>query len=148
MGAATSGEGKPELILTDAPDAAAEAVIEEGLARFNEERAGYRDARPLLVLVRDPVSGEIEGGLSGRTSLGLFFIDLFFLPAAPRGGGAGSAILAMAEEEARRRRCTAAVLYTIHFQAPGFYARHGYRELGRIECAPPGHTRICMTKQL
>jgi hypothetical protein len=40
------------------------------------------------------------------------------------------------------------VLFTITFQAPGFYERCGYRVLGRIECPPPGHTRICMIKTL
>ena len=54
----------------------------------------------------------------------------------------------MAEQEGRRRGCTDAFLYTITFHAPEFYARHGYRELGRVECDPPGHTRICMTKRL
>jgi hypothetical protein len=37
---------------------------------------------------------------------------------------------------------------TIHFQAPGFYARHGWREFGRIKIPPPGHTRIFMRKDL
>jgi hypothetical protein len=40
------------------------------------------------------------------------------------------------------------VLFTIWFQAPEFYARHGYQEVGRIECDLPGHTRICMQKRL
>jgi len=39
-------------------------------------------------------------------------------------------------------------LFTVTFQAPGFYERQGYQVLGRIECKPPGHTRICMTKKL
>jgi hypothetical protein len=56
--------------------------------------------------------------------------------------------MAMAEREASRRGCTAAVLFTITFQAPDFYARLGYVELGRVECDPPGHTRVCMTKRL
>ncbi|MEJ0066742.1 MAG: hypothetical protein WDM85_16100 [Caulobacteraceae bacterium] len=63
-------------------------------------------------------------------------------------GGLGAEVMRKAEAEAVRRGCTAAVLYTITFQAPGFYARLGYRELGRIECDPPGQTRVCMTKRL
>jgi ribosomal protein S18 acetylase RimI-like enzyme len=53
-----------------------------------------------------------------------------------------------AEEEARSRGCSAAVLYTITFQAPGFYERNGCQVLGRIEYLPPGHARLCMTKRL
>ncbi len=137
-----------EIILTDAPGERAEAIIDEGLSEYNREQAGYADARPLAVLMRDPDSGEVLGGLLGRTTLGLFFIDLIHLPAAARGHGLGGQVLAMAEQEAIRRGCTAATLFTIHFQAPGFYARHGWREVGRIECDPPGHTRICMSKRL
>ena len=53
-----------------------------------------------------------------------------------------------AEEEARRRGCRAVVLYTISFQAPGFYEKRGYREFGRIACGPPGTSRIFMVKDL
>ena len=138
----------PELVLTDTPGDKAETVIETGLADYNRSQAGYTNARPLAVLVRDPQSGDILGGLLGRTTLGLLFVDLVHLPDVLRGYGLGARVLAMAEEEARRRGCTAATLFTIHFQAPGFYARHGWREVGRIECDPPGHTRICMSKRL
>jgi GNAT superfamily N-acetyltransferase len=63
----------------------------------------------------------------GRTSLGLLFIDLFFLPDNLRGGGLGSRLLRLAEEEARRR---------------------GYRVLGTVPCLPTGTSRIFMTKAL
>lgn len=90
----------------------------------------------------------IVGGLIGRTSLGVFFIDLIFLPESLRGSGVGSEIMELAEAEARRRGCSTAVLFTITFQAPGFYERLGYQVLGRIECKPPGYARLCMTKAL
>jgi hypothetical protein len=44
--------------------------------------------------------------------------------------------------------CVSAVLYTISFQAPGFYAKLGYRELGRVPCLPPGTARVFMSKDL
>ena len=137
-----------ELVVTDAPTAQAEAVIGDGLSGYNSGKAGFADACPLAVLLKHPGAEQIAGGLLGRTSYGLLFIELVFLPAWGRGRGLGSRVLAAAETEARRRGCTAAVLYTITFQAPGFYARHGYHELGRIGCEPPGHARICMTKRL
>jgi GNAT superfamily N-acetyltransferase len=70
------------------------------------------------------------------------------LPKALRGAGLGSRILAAAEEEGRKRGCRAAVLYTISFQAPDFYKRHGWRVFGEIPCDPPGTSRIFMTKEL
>jgi predicted N-acetyltransferase YhbS len=76
------------------------------------------------------------------------FQGRFELRVSARGQGLGGKVMAMAEQEARQRGCSAAVLFTIVFQAPDFYARQGYRELGRVECDPPGHTRVCMTKRL
>jgi GNAT superfamily N-acetyltransferase len=110
--------------------------------------AGYADTRGLSVFVSDAETKKIIGGLLGRTSLGLFFIDLFFLPKALRGNGIGTQVIECAEAEARNRGCSMAVLYTITFQAPASYERQGYRVLGRIECHPPGHTRFCMIKAL
>jgi GNAT superfamily N-acetyltransferase len=137
----------PKLILTDRPSDAAQAVIDEGLAQYNEEQAGYRDWRDLAVLAMDP-DDEVRGGLLGRTSLGLFFVDLFYLPPEMRRSGIGSRVFAMAEEEAVRRGCVSCVLFTISFQAPGFYARHGWREVARIPCLPAGTSRIVMSKNL
>jgi GNAT superfamily N-acetyltransferase len=137
----------PNLTVTDAPDAHAEALIEEGLAQFNAENAGYRDARPLAVLVSDPDSKAVAGGLLGRTTLGLLFIDLFFLPASMRKHGLGSRIMQAAEAEARQRGCRKAVVITINFQAPEFYQRHGYRIFGQIDCLP-GIARIFLSKEL
>lgn len=139
---------RPTLTVTEAPDAEARAAIDDGLRRFNVEQSGIDDSRPLAVVASDPETNAVLGGLTGRTSLGLLFIDLFFLPATLRGGGIGSRILKLAEDEARRRGCSAAMLYTISFQAPGFYECHGYRVFGTIPCDPPGASRVFLTKTL
>ena len=80
--------------------------------------------------------------------MGLLFIDRFFLPEAMRKQGLGSRVIKAAEEEGARRGCSRAILFTVSFQAPGFYQRQGYEVLGSIDCDPPGHTRFCMTKRL
>ena len=136
------------ITLTDAPGEDELAVITDGLRAYNEAQAGVSDSRALAILVRNPETQNVVGGLWGRTSLGLLRVERFFLPEDLRRGGLGSRILAMAEEEARRRGCTRAVLSTIHFQAPGFYAKQGWEVAARIECEPPGHTRFHMTKKL
>jgi GNAT superfamily N-acetyltransferase len=135
------------LTLTDAPDAELKTVLETGLADYNEVQAKRRDRRALAVAARDPDTGALVGGLLGRTSLGLFFLDLFYLPERLRGRGLGSRMLAMAETEAVRRGCRAATLVTVNFQAPDFYARHGWEEFGRIPSAP-GVERIFFRKTL
>ncbi len=141
-------ESGPRLVLTDAATSEDELIIRDGLGAYNLEKAGYRDYRPLAVLVADPATGEIAGGLYGSTSMGLLRIDRFFLPERLRKQGLGSRILAAAEDEGARRGCSRAILSTLSFQAPGFYKRQGWQVLGRIDCDPPGHTRFMMTKKL
>ncbi|MFI5399868.1 MAG: GNAT family N-acetyltransferase [SAR324 cluster bacterium] len=139
---------KATVTLTDINDDAAASVVRQGLKEYNTQQVGYWDGKPLNVLVSDSETGKVIGGMLGLTSLGLYFVNVFFLPEALRGGGLGSRMLRMGESEARQRGCEQVVLYTLTFQAPGFYERHGYREFGRIRSGPPGTARIWMTKAL
>jgi hypothetical protein len=81
---------EPELFLTDDPDDEARGLIDEKLGEYNAACAGYWDPRPLAVLIRDPASRRIVGGMLGRTSLGLLFIDLVFVPEELRGRRIGA----------------------------------------------------------
>jgi GNAT superfamily N-acetyltransferase len=138
----------PAIVVTDVVDQTIGDVIGGGLNSFNDAVVGYGDRRPLAVILRDQSSGETLGGAIGRSSLGLLFLDLFYLPASLRNSGLGSEILRQFEEEGRRRGCTAGVLYTISFQAPGFYEKGGWQRFGEVDCDPPGTSRIFMTKKL
>jgi len=146
-----TGEMRAErlaLTLTDMPDEAAKAVISEGLGAYNDAAGGEGDYRALAVLVSDPDSGAVVGGLFGGSYRGQLFIDRFFLPETLRGNDLGSRALAMAEAEGRRRGCTRVSLFTLSFQAPGFYLKQGYELAARLDCDPPGATRMLMTKRL
>ena len=129
-------------------DAEVEQTLLDGLNAYNDAIAGYSDRQVLSVVVRDRDSQRVLGGAMGRTSLGLLFLDLLYLPAALRGLGLGSQVLAQFEEEGRRRGCASAVLYTISFQAPEFYERRGWRRFGDIACSPEGTSRVFMSKTL
>lgn len=129
-------------------DAEVEQTLLDGLNAYNDAITGYSDRQVLSVVVRDRDSQRVLGGAMGRTSLGLLFLDLLYLPAALRGLGLGSQVLAQFEEEGRRRGCASAVLYTISFQAPEFYARRGWRGFGDIACRPEGTSRVFMSKTL
>ena len=118
------------ITLTDVPHDDERAVIAEGLRAYNEAQAGYSDSRELAVLVRDPGTKKVVGGLYGRTSLGLLRVERFFLPEHLRRDRLGSRILAMAEEEGRRRGCTRIALTTLSVEAPGFYRKQGYEGCG------------------
>jgi GNAT superfamily N-acetyltransferase len=138
----------PEITLSDAEDDAFRKLLGEGLKGYNDEQIGRNDRQALSIRITDPETGEPIGGLVGRTSLGILFIDLVYLPPSLRGSGTGSRILAMAEEEGRRRGCSKAVLFTISFQAPEFYKKLGWQVFGEIAPQPPGATRVYLTKDL
>jgi GNAT superfamily N-acetyltransferase len=143
-----SDKVEPKLVLTDAPDQADTAVIQEGLRAYNTEQAGRDDYRPLAVFVTDPVSGKVVGGLYGGSYLGQLRIERVFLPEGLRRDRLGSRLLAMAEEEGRRRGCTRISLNTLAIQARGFYEKQGYETAATLDCDPPGVTRYLMTKRL
>jgi len=134
------------LAVSCAVDPDFERLVGAGLNAFNDAVVGYADRLPLHVIVRDGEGGAVLGGISGRTSLGLLFIDLVYLPESLRGQDIGTRMMALVEEEARRRGCRAGVLYTISFQAPGFYQRLGWRVFGEVPCDPPGTSRVFLTK--
>ena len=139
---------EPKIVVTDAPDPADTAVVQEGLRAYNTERAGRDDYRPLAVFVTDPETGKVVGGLFGGSYLGQLRVDRFFLPEELRRGGLGSRLLAIAENEGRRRGCTRISLNTLEIQAHGFYEKQGYETAATLDCRPPGVTRYLMTKRL
>lgn len=136
------------IVVGDSVDPQFEEAIGKGLDEFNRQVSGLSDRRPLCVVVQDPDTGVALGGIIGRTSLGMAFLDLFHLPASLRGSGLGTRILRAFEDEARARSCRSAVLYTISFQAPGFYEKNGWVAFGEIESDREGVSRVFMTKKL
>lgn len=132
----------------DQPCPEAEGILGSGLAAFNESITGYNDRRLLTVLIKDPDTHQNLGGITGKTTLGMAFLDLFHLPDFLRGTGLGSQLLQAFEDEARRRGCRNAVLYSLSFQAPGLYEKHGWVRFGEIPCEPEGSSRVFLSKVL
>ena len=139
---------EPIITLTDTPDPADTAIVQEGLRAYNTSQAGCDDYRPLAVFVTDPATGKVVGGLYGGSYLGQLRVDRFFLPEGLRRFRLGSRLLAMAEEEGRRRGCSRIALNTLEIQARGFYQKQGYETAATLDCDPPGVTRYLMSKRL
>jgi GNAT superfamily N-acetyltransferase len=132
--------------LEDDPEPATVATISDGLTAFNDRAAGPADARPLWVVARD-AEGRVVGGLRGITFWRWLFVAWLWVEEGRRGQGIGAALLRAAEDEARRRDCLGAFVDTYGFQAPGFYARQGYTEFGRLDDLPPGGARIWLARR-
>jgi GNAT superfamily N-acetyltransferase len=139
---------EPRIELTDTPPPDAFQKIRDPLRDFNRGLAGDAGHRPLAVLLTDPRSGEIVGGLWGRTGWGYLYTDMLFIPETLRGLRLGSKLIGMAEEEARRRGCHGAWVDTYAFQARGFYERLGYAVFGTLDGPPPVYPRYFLKKKL
>ena len=121
--------------------------LEEQINEYNFATTGIRDARGLVILLRD-ADGRIYAGLSGHTWGGVAEVRFLWVDEPRRHTGLGSRLLRAAEEEAIARGCRKVVLSTHSFQAPRFYSRHGYIVAGGFSDYPLGHSSIFLEKRL
>ncbi|GAA2485955.1 GNAT family N-acetyltransferase [Winogradskya humida] len=92
--------------------------------------------------------GTLLGGLTGWTRGGCGGITSLWIAPQARGTGLGSRLILAAEAEIVRRGCDRVVVATMSFQAPGFYLRHGYREVGLTPDMPDGTAKHHFHKHL
>lgn len=93
-------------------------------------------------------SGKVVGGLSGKAQLGWLFVKLLALAPDARGSGLGGRLLEKAEDHAREHGLAGVYLDTYEFQAPDFYKKMGYAEIGRLPPAGGHPQRIWFAKTL
>lgn len=107
-------------------------VVDDGIGRFNAAAAPLHEVQALGCFVRDAADA-VLGGAVGRTWGACFELQQLWVHDGRRGQGLGRALLQRFEAAAAARGCTRGYLVTWSFQAPAFYARHGWREVHRIE---------------
>jgi GNAT superfamily N-acetyltransferase len=128
-----------------APDV--ERFLVEKIYEYNAAATGYRDAESFTAVKREE-AGAVEAGISGYTWGGCCYVSYLWVAEASRGRGHGTALLDAVEQHARVKRCRVVLLSSHSFQAPGFYARRGYEQVGRIDDHPVGHSSFFFTKRL
>lgn len=92
--------------------------------------------------------GTFLGGIYGWGQLGWFFVKLLALAPEARKRGVGGELLTRAETHARETGLCGIYLDTYEFQAPGFYAKMGYEEIGRLPAIGGHPQRIWFAKKL
>jgi len=131
----------------DDPEESAWGIIGRGVGTFNKQQAGENDFQRLCYVLNSPEK-EIMGGVLAELYWKWLFIDLLWVKEELRGQGYGHELLTKVETEARNRGARNAYLDTFSFQAPEFYAKHGYHQFGELQDFPKGHQRLFLTKLL
>ena len=139
--------GSDQLEITEAAHASDIAQLEANIDAFNAIVTGIDDARLLSIMLKRP-DGELYAGLHGHSWGRTCQIKLLWVAEQERGRGLGTALLVAAEAEARRRGCKQIMLATHSFQAPDFYAKHGFEPVAELADNPIGHSDILMVKRL
>ena len=137
----------PRLHVSTEPAPADVQFLEDRLYEFNSAATGITDGEYFSIFARDDAA-RIVAGLCGNIWGGCLEIRQFWVEESRRRQGLGTRLLATAEDEARRRGCGLMLLMTFDFQAPDFYARHGFEVVAVVEDHPRGHRNLLLRKHL
>lgn len=120
--------------LPDEPTAEEREQVLKLLLDFNRRHTGHLMERPDLgILLKDPDTAEIIGGLYATDEYNWLFIKYLIVPEALRGKGLGAELMREAERVACERGCLGMFLDTFDFQAKPFYLKLGFEPFGELE---------------
>jgi GNAT superfamily N-acetyltransferase len=135
-----------ELIISTEPAPCEVQYLEDRLYEFNSSATGIKDGESLAIFVRDK-DNLIVAGICGNTWGGCAEIRQFWVDESRRKRGLGTRLLRAAEKEARRRGCSQMLLMTFSFQAPEFYAKHGFQVVAVVAEHPRGYRNLLLRKE-
>jgi len=135
------------LIVEPHASEALKEFVREGLALYNVAATGAAEYYPVCLFLKNEHQ-EVLGGLLGHIWARCLHIAILWVAPILRHQGHGTALLQAAEQLAVERACTLVTLETFSFQAPGFYAKHGYDTIAVLPDYPPGHQKHFLKKSL
>ncbi|MCF6776889.1 GNAT family N-acetyltransferase [Thiotrichales bacterium 19X7-9] len=119
--------------------------IRKKLSEFNIAHTG--EDKHYSVYATDS-DNKLIGGILVYTEISSIFIDILWVETLYRNRHIGSKLLAVAENEAIKRNILYSTVDTFAFQAPDFYLKNDYKEIGVIKNYIEGHDRIFFRKKL
>ena len=121
-----------ETVLENPKEADGEVLLNL-LDEDSKLKTTYLERSDFAVLLRDPETGKVIGGVWGEDDYGWAFICYIVVPKALQGQGLGTRLMTMAETIARDRGAEGMWLYTYEFQAKDFYKKIGFELFGSLD---------------
>lgn len=128
------------------PTEAQVAEIERGLDAHSALVASVRSVVPVRAVWVE--ADRVVAGLVGSAYWGKLHVRLLWVDAEHRSEGLGRRLMEWAEARGRVLGCTTAVVDTMSFQAPEFYVKLGYEQIGLSEGYEGGASRHYFEKRL
>jgi GNAT superfamily N-acetyltransferase len=121
--------------------------LKDRIDTFNVDVTKIHDFEELAIFLRDS-SAQMIAGLYAYTWGGCLDVRLLWVRDDFRGRGLGSHLMSAAEREGAARGCHVAMVDTHSFQAPEFYKKLGYEEIGVLDGYPIHHKKYFLKKAL
>lgn len=144
------GTRSDRFAISDDPTKAEIAYIKRALQEYNLAQTDGKFSYPNLELelaLKGP-SGDIVGGISVSSVLGVMFLEVLWVADAYRRKGLGGRLVLEAERIAQEEGCIAAGTWTFSWQGPEFYPSIGYKLIGIYDGYPLGITEHVLMKPL
>lgn len=137
-----------EIILDETGNKELEDVIKQGVIDYNIPYLGLWDSKPFAFYIKND-KGKVIAGIYGYyLKKRLLGIEYFWVEGEYRHQKLGTKLLKSTEDFARLHKCPTVDLYTMDFQAQGFYEKHGFVLLGTIPKWRFGYDAHFMSKVL
>lgn len=138
---------KEEIIISDNKDY--QEIIREGIKKFNTEKhpenhifklyreKGYNDPFGFYMILNN----DIIGGIIAHKKMQWLDIDILYVNQDFRNRKIGSKLMNKAIEYCKENDLIGIHLYTLDFQAKGFYEKQNFELIAQIKDWPKGITR-------
>lgn len=133
-----------------------EKIIIEGIKNFNIKNypnieifqkyreKGYNDSVGFYSLIDE----QVVGGIVSRKKMQWLDIDILYVNEMFRNNKIGSHLMDKAVEYCKKEKLLGIHLYTLDFQAKGFYEKQGFELIAEIKDWPKGFTRYEFIKYI
>lgn len=120
--------------------------IVDSLVHYNEANSDVGNWHQKVFVIRDEHE-QVAAGIIINIHWYWLHIDVLSVQPSYQQTGLGTRLLREAEDYAKAQGCVGAYLDTMSFQAPEFYAKHGYEVLAKLEGLPKDMHKIYLFKR-